>query len=699
MPMVDMADPEDPRRTIVDYVPGAYLGQPDSVLMDDGRTIFAVYPLGHAAGATVLKKSEDGGRTWSDRLPVPEDWARTKEVPTIHRLHDADGVERLIVFQNFEREQLSQAISEDGGATWTAFAPNGIAGHVAPNTVVPLGPAGRYLTVVQFGGEIFRYITNDGGRTWGGRSRIASYPGARLTEPAAFWSPDKSQIAVLIRENTRNYNSMLVVSHDRGETWSSPVEVSRCLTGDRHMPRYAPDGRLVIAFRDKVEGSPTFGDFLLWVGTYEDVLQGGNGAYRVRLVENLRKSGDTGYAGLELLPNGEFVATTYAPLQKGERPAVISIRFRMEELDALAKSGPPAFLSDAPFFEVQELFPGERFPNVTVATDGSILAFKTNDAPARLRRSVDGGKTWSDIIEMGDIGMGAAVVDENTGDVLALLYHEQGRGYGSKFHPVSKIYRSQDHGVTWTIEDVVLHPDAWGRIGVTQGSESGITLRRGPHRGRLLAAARVFGLEGENHSDTWNYSYSTAIYSDDGGRSWRTSDPFPVLGTGEGALAELSDGRIYYNSRSHTATDAMRRIAFSEDGGVTWLNSRRSDTLPDGMRGTPYGCMAGLVRLPGESEDVLLYSNLDSAEGYDLSRGRRNITVWASFDGGETWPVKRLIYGGPSAYSSLAAGRPGTPGEGMIYLMFEGGDEGQYSAIQMARFNLAWLTGGTDRVN
>src|SRR5690606_41930597 len=74
-------------------------------------------------------------------------------------------------------------------------------------------------------------------------------------------------------------------------------------------------------------------------------------------------------------------------------------------------------------------------------------------------------------------------------------------------------------------------------------------------------------------------------------------------------LAELSDGRIYYNSRSHTATDAMRRIAFSEDGGVTWLNSRRSDTLPDGMRGTPYGCMAGLVRLPGDRKSTRLNSS------------------------------------------------------------------------------------------
>ena len=64
---------------------------------------------------------------------------------------------------------------------------------------------------------------------------------------------------------------------------------------------------------------------------------------------------------------------------------------------------------------------------------------------------------------------------------------------------------------------------------------------------------------------------------------------------------------------------------------------------------------------------------------------------WASFDGGKTWPVKRLVFAGPSAYSSLDAGRPGTPSEGWIYLHFEGGPGG---GSQVARFNLAWLLDG-----
>ena len=97
--------------------------------------------------------------------------------------------------------------------------------------------------------------------------------------------------------------------------------------------------------------------------------------------------------------------------------------------------------------------------------------------------------------------------------------------------------------------------------------------------------------------------------------------------------------------------------------------------------------MGGLVRLPVAGKDILVFSNIDTANAK-----RERGTVWTSFDGGKTWPVKRLVYEGPSAYSSLTAGRPGTPSEGTIYLHFEGGPKG---GSQVARFNLSWLINGT----
>ena len=196
--------------------------------------------------------------------------------------------------------------------------------------------------------------------------------------------------------------------------------------------------------------------------------------------------------------------------------------------------------------------------------------------------------------------------------------------------------------------------------------------------------------------------YSCAIYSDDGGATWQVSGLFPEGYTEEAALAELQDGRIYYNSRSHRGyydssrvrelpEDAsLRRVAWSYNGGQTWKDLAVSPVLPDGGgydRG--YGMMGGLVRLPVKGRDILIYSNADTGGG-----AREKMTVWASFDGGGTWPVKRLVYAPHAAYSSLDAGRPGTAGEGQIYLLFEGGERGRYTAIQVARFNLSWVLDG-----
>jgi hypothetical protein len=308
----------------------------------------------------------------------------------------------------------------------------------------------------------------------------------------------------------------------------------------------------------------------------------------------------------------------------------------------------------------------------------------------KVRLSKDGGVTWGDDIEIGPgATFGNAIVDESTGDIL---YVNPGAGF---------LWRSRDHGTTWTRETIAeVRPDGLGLVPASVTCmQPGITLMFGEHRGRLLMPVRIRP-EGSNDVARRIYSYSSALYSDDGGAIWQTSKPFPVLGTGEAALAELSDGRIMYNSREHMSR-GNRFIAWSDDGGETWLNPYRSPDLPDGPRGSSYGCMGGMIRLPIEGLDVLIYSNLDTDAGKmpkqvggSITKGREKVTVWASFDGGQTWPVKRLVYDGPSGYSNLAAGRPGTPSEGRIYLLFEGGPEGRNSAIQVAVFNLSWLLNG-----
>lgn len=336
-----------------------------------------------------------------------------------------------------------------------------------------------------------------------------------------------------------------------------------------------------------------------------------------------------------------------------------------------------------PKVEVVDLYEGVRIPNIVVTNPGTVLAFANSGR--LVRRSEDGGKSWSAPQQVASGGGGSAIVDQSSGDVLVVDPKTQ------------QLWRSQDDGRTWKKESIVVQPNAVGHgdpqkvPAQTACSESGVTLQYGEHKGRLLMPARVQPPHGDNAQPWWPYNYNTAIFSDDGGKTWQTSGPVQS-GTGEGTLAELSNGSIYYNSRSHMSIDHRRRIAWSHNGGQMWVDWRVCDDLRE--IGEPfyfkygtkpsYGCNAGLVRLPLDStdgKDVLIFSAPDNP-----GKSRIRMTLFASFDRGATWPVKRLVYEGPSAYSSLAAGNDGT-----IYLLFERGEKKLYEKISLARVNLDWL--------
>lgn len=348
IPLIDLAS-DTARQVVIDREPGQYLGHPTTVLLEDGRTLLAVYPKGHGRGAIILKRSTDGGLTWSARLPVPDSWTTSQETPTIHRVVDARGIRRLILFSGLYPIRMS--VSESDGRTWTPLAPIGsFGGIVAMSSVIALRPgAGRYLAMFHDDGRFFSEngraggamtlyatLSVDGGLTWSTPRAIHSAGDVHLCEPGVVRSPDGRQLAVLLRENRRVRNSYVMLSDDEGETWTAPRELPPDLTGDRHTAKYAPDGRLFISFRDMARESPTRGDWVGWVGTYEDIVAGRRGQYRVRLMDN-KKDTDCCYPGVEVLPGGTFVTTTYGHWIAGEPPFVASVRFTLAELDRLRR--------------------------------------------------------------------------------------------------------------------------------------------------------------------------------------------------------------------------------------------------------------------------------------------------------------------------------------------------------------------------
>jgi membrane protease YdiL (CAAX protease family) len=343
LPLVDLAA-ETGRQVIVDREAGQYLGHPTTVLLEDGNTILCVYPKGHGKGAILYKRSEDGGKTWSARLPTPPSWETSLETPTIYRTVDRAGKKRLLLFSGLYPIRLS--VSEDDGKSWSELRPIGpYGGIVAMAALVPLRN-GSHLAMFHDDGRFFReggqadgvfrlyqVRSEDGGLAWSEPRLVFQSGEVHLCEPGLVRSPDGKRLAALLRENRRVKNSHVIFSDDEGKTWTAPRELPASLTGDRHVLRYAPDGRLFATFRDKAAGSPTKGDWVGWVGRWEDVVEGRPGEYRVRLMKNHHRD-DCAYPGLELLPDGTFVTTTYGHWTAGEPPYVVSVRFTLAELDA-----------------------------------------------------------------------------------------------------------------------------------------------------------------------------------------------------------------------------------------------------------------------------------------------------------------------------------------------------------------------------
>ncbi len=221
VPVIDL-DTETSRQVIVDREKDQYLGHPTTVLLDDGHTMFIVYPKGHGKGEIVMQKSADGGFSWSGRLKTPESWKTSLEVPTIFKLTGPGGKRRLVIFSGLYPARM--AFSEDNGETWSELKPLGDwGGIVVMSAVIPLNTgAGHYMALFhddlryftadgkktfdtdrqgnkQLHFTLYKTFTTDGGLTWSVPDTILSGREMNLCEPGIIRSPDGKQLAVLLR--------------------------------------------------------------------------------------------------------------------------------------------------------------------------------------------------------------------------------------------------------------------------------------------------------------------------------------------------------------------------------------------------------------------------------------------------------------------------------------------------------------------
>jgi sialidase-1 len=196
------------------------------------------------------------------------------------------------------------------------------------------------------------------------------------------------------------------------------------------------------------------------------------------------------------------------------------------------------------------------------------------------------------------------------------------------------VIHSDDRGTTWsTPRDITASTKRpTGVTSVASGPGVGIQLARGAHAGRILIPFN------EGPYNSWRVY---AAWSDDGGDTWAFGEPAPDGSPGRGnevQAVERPDGSILMVSRQFGG-GGRRKSTVSRDGGATWSPLATVPDLPDPS------CMGGLAAHTEDGRQVIVCT------GPGSTSARVDGTLWASFDGGVSWPASVRIADGPFAYS------------------------------------------------
>ena len=333
-----------------------------------------------------------------------------------------------------------------------------------------------------------------------------------------------------------------------------------------------------------------------------------------------------------------------------------------------------------------------RIPAIITADNGSLVIltdkrkYNNIDLPQDIdivsRTSENNGKTWSEPVTVA-LGTGygkgfgdAVVMKTKSGKLVTLFVGGAGLNSSTSTNPIrSYMSSSVDNGKSWTTP-VEITSQIFGSSCADPtraswqasffGSGHGLCLRDG----RLMVVAAIREVTGGSLN---NY----AIYSDNEGETWNISQR-AISGGDEAKVVELNNGDILMSSR----TTGNRLWAKSSDRGETWTSS---GSWPE-INGN--ACDA----------DILRYTS--TKDGYDKSRllhtlpnasDRSNVTMWMSYDEGNTWPVKKTLCVDKSAYSSITILSDGTIG------VYQEEDETVPYKMYYLNFSLDWLTSGSDK--
>jgi sialidase-1 len=355
----------------------------------------------------------------------------------------------------------------------------------------------------------------------------------------------------------------------------------------------------------------------------------------------------------------------------------------------VALQPPPKPLGAPLFVSGQDGYHTYRIPALVVTTQGTVLAFcegrknswgDAGDIDLLVKRSTNHGKTWSRQQVVWDdasntCGNPCAVVDRVTGTIWLLSTWNRGDDHEKDIiagtsRDTRRVFvtHSTDDGKSWSKPlEITAAAKLTNWTWYATGPGNGLQIEQGAHQGRLVIPCDHI------EADSKHY-YSHILYSDDHGKSWKLGGSTPQHQVNECEVVELAGGRLMLNMRNYDSAKKCRQVAVSEDGGLSWKDQHLDETLIEPR------CQAAIERYswPGaKSRSVILFSNPASPSK------RVSLTVRASFDEGQTWPVSRVLHTGPAAYSDLVA----LP-NGLIACLYEAGLTNAYETIVFQSFAL-----------
>jgi predicted neuraminidase len=172
------------------------------------------------------------------------------------------------------------------------------------------------------------------------------------------------------------------------------------------------------------------------------------------------------------------------------------------------------------------------------------------------------------------------------------------------------------------------------------------------------------------------YSFGIMAISDDGGVTWKGSEPIVGLGGVQPSVVRKNNGTLVAYLRDNGPAPKRALMSESTEDGESWTTARDTDILN-----------------PGSSLEVIRLRNGHWIMVYnDLERNRYSLVAAISDDEGKTWPVRRHLEGRPGVetpdqyhYPSIMQSRDDTIHVTYSYFTATG------KSIKHAHFNEEWV--------